>query len=88
LIGVCPHNENRQTCEHISRNKAGGCPSAVSPHAIRRSAITHHLDEGMPKELVSERCNVSPDTLAEHYDARDAEQKRNNRRRFVEDMRF
>lgn len=88
LIDTCPHGNNRATCEYVDRDQAGGCPSAVSPHAIRRSAITHHLDQGMPKELISERCNVSPDTLDEHYDARSEEQKRENRTRYIDDMRF
>lgn len=84
----CPHGNDRASCDYVSYDQAGGCPSAVSPHAIRRSAITHHLDEGVPKEIVSDRCNVSPDTLDEHYDVRDAEQKRTSRNPYIEDMRF
>jgi integrase len=88
LLDECPHGKEQKTCKHRSHERAGGCPSSVNPHAIRRSAITHQLDEGMPKDLVSERCNVSPDTLDEHYDARSEEQKRQNRTRYIDDMRF
>jgi integrase len=88
LLDDCPHDEDPSTCEYRSHNRAGGCPSAVSPHAIRRSAITTHLDSGMPKELVSERCNVSPDTLDEHYDARTEDQRRELRSKYVDEMRF
>ncbi|GAA0676251.1 tyrosine-type recombinase/integrase [Natronoarchaeum mannanilyticum] len=88
LMDDCPHGKDPKTCEFLSHNKAGGCPSAVSPHAIRRSAITAHLDQGIPKEIVSERASVSVDTLTEHYDVRSKEMARTTRQEYIDDLRF
>lgn len=65
--GECPHGRDQQECEaKQDYNKASHCPSSVSPHPIRRGAITHWLNEGHRKELISERMDVSVDTLDEH----------------------
>lgn len=88
LIDNCPHGEERSSCKYISRQQAGGCPSSVSPHAVRRSAITAALNQGIPKEIVSERASVNVDTLEEHYDNRSQEQARTTRQKYVEDLRF
>lgn len=86
LLRDCPHDEDEQTCVHLNnRDRAGSCPSARSPHTIRRSAITAHLDDGVPKEIVGERASVSVDTLEEHYDVRTAEQRRQNRLAYLRD---
>lgn len=88
LIDDCPHGFERESCEYVSRDRAGGCPSSISPHALRRSAITAHLDQGAPKEIVSERTAVNVDTLEEHYDNRTQEQARTTRAEYVDDLRF
>jgi len=46
------------------------CPSSVSPHAIRRGAITHHLNSDVPETAVGDRANVSLNVLENHYDQR------------------
>lgn len=78
----CPHDRDPETCE---ARGAGGypsrCPSARSPHAIRRGAITHHLNRDTPPETVSERMDVSLDVLYEHYDARTEREKMDVRRK-------
>jgi hypothetical protein len=56
----------------------------VKPHSIRRSAITYWLNEGHAKQLVSDRMDVSPDVIDQHYDARSAEEKREMRRDMFE----
>jgi site-specific recombinase XerD len=76
----CPHDREIDDCEAANYKYAGRCPSSVSPHDIRRSSISHWLDEGHRKELVSERMDVGTDTLDEHYDVRTEEQKRRLRR--------
>lgn len=58
----------------------------MSSHPIRRSAITHHLSEDVPKEIVSERMSVSTDVLDLHYDAHTKEEKRQNRERYLDDI--
>jgi integrase len=79
--GECPHNRNESDCTAAQEyNKSQQCPSSVPPHPIRRSAITAWLNDGYSKELLSDRMNVSTDTLEKHYDARTESEKRELRR--------
>jgi integrase len=78
--GECPHDRDQEICEGAEYSQAQRCPSSVSPHPIRRSAITAWLNEGHRKELVSDRMDVSTDTLEKHYDARTESEKRQLRR--------
>jgi len=75
----CPHGRDVDTCEATESNHYSACPSSVSPHPIRRSAIHHHLNSNVSKSIASERMAVSVDTLEEHYDARSREEKRQAR---------
>ncbi|WP_390884085.1 tyrosine-type recombinase/integrase [Halapricum hydrolyticum] len=84
--GACPHDQEVDACPYRSADKASQCPSSISPHALRRSAITSHLDRDVPKDIVSGRTNVSRKRLDQHYDARDEESKRQTRRRQLENM--
>jgi len=56
------------------------CEDAVSPHALRRGSITHHLRSDVPRPVVSERANVSADVLSKHYDETTLEEQMNMRR--------
>jgi len=79
--GHCPHDRVESVCDAASYyNKTQEWPSSVPPHTIRRSAITAWLNEGHPKELLSDRMNVGTDTLEKHYDARTESEKRELRR--------
>ena len=80
----CPIDRDIEGCEATEWDKAEKCPESVKPHSIRRSAITAWLNEGHSKELVSDRMDVSPDVLEEHYDQRTEEQKRELRRELFE----
>jgi site-specific recombinase XerD len=84
--GECPHNREIDSCEAMERNKASKCPSSVSPHAIRRGSITHHLSKDVPEKVVGDRMNVSLDVLEKHYDRRTEKQKSNQRRGYLEDV--
>lgn len=75
----CPYDRDIDDCEATDYDNYSKCPDSISSHPIRRSAITHHLDESVPKAIVSERMDVSPDTMETHYDARTLEDKRENR---------
>jgi site-specific recombinase XerD len=81
--GVCPHNEDPTSCEHRNHDKRAGCPSSIYPHAIRSGAITAHLNDDIPKEIVSERENVTEKVLDEHYDERTEEEKRKRREKYL-----
>jgi integrase len=80
----CPLGRDIEKCEATEWEHASDCPDSVRPHSIRRSAITAWLDEGHSKELVSDRMDVTPDVLEEHYDQRSEEQKRRLRRKMFE----
>lgn len=82
--GDCPHGRTISDCEAYSYNYAQRCPSSVSPHPLRRAAITNWLNEGHRKELIGDRMNVSPKTLDKHYDARTKGEKRELRREMFE----
>ncbi len=85
-LGECPHSRKIDSCEAMDdKNKAASkCPSSVSPHAIRRGSITHHLSQDVPEKVVSDRMNVGQDVLDKHYDRRSEEVKVEQRRGYLE----
>ena len=82
----CPHDRDLNECEATMVKKASRCPSSISPHPLRRSAITYHLNRDWPSEKVSERANVSGEVLDEHYDARTAADRRNSREKYIDSL--
>lgn len=86
--GDCPHSRDPDTCEATNdhRKQASKCPSSVSPHAIRRGSITHHLTNDIPDRVVSDRVNVSPDVIDDHYDERTEEVKVEQRRGYLNNL--
>lgn len=83
MVGDCPHDEDPKTCEFMSRETARDCPSSRSPHGVRRGSITSHLRDGTPREVVSDRMNVSPDVLDQHYDETTERERMRIRREFL-----
>ena len=78
--GSCPEGEEPESCPFTSYKRASECPASVSPHPIRRSAITYHLkEEGWRYEDASERFNVSVEVLKRHYDQTRKRDRRRNR---------
>lgn len=76
----CPHNRDSDECEAaVDPDQASGCPSSVTPHPIRRGYITHLLQAGVPVDVISDRCNVSPKVIELHYDVRSEEDKMQQR---------
>lgn len=84
FAGSCPHDRDIDDCEAIQYHSYSKCPDSISSHPIRRSSITHHLDSDVPKAIVSERMDVSEKVLDQHYDARNKEQKRQNRQGYLD----
>lgn len=83
----CPHDIDPEECD--ARGRGGypsKCPSSVGPHAIRRGAITHHLNKNVTPEVVSERCDVSLAVLYKHYDVRTDQEKMNVRKNSMGEM--
>lgn len=62
------------------------CPKSQSPHALRRGSITYHLKEDVPKQVVSDRTNVSPDVLDKHYNEMTHEEQMKQRRQYLENI--
>jgi len=58
----------------------------VSPHAVRRGAITHWLNSDVPEPVVSARVNVSTAVLDEHYDRRTERDKMEQRRKYLDQI--
>lgn len=86
--GECPHSQEIEDCEATDdrRKTASKCPSSVSPHAVRRGSITHHLTNDIPETVVSDRMNVSRDVLSKHYDERSEEVKVEQRREYLNNL--
>lgn len=77
----CPHDMDPEECDARSNNNLlSRCVSAVSPHPVRRGGICHQLKEGVPKDTICERADVSRKVLNKHYDLRTKEEARQQRR--------
>ncbi|RDZ38758.1 integrase [Haloferax sp. Atlit-47N] len=79
----CPHDRDPSTCENADISQASGCPSSMGPHAIRKGSITAFRDAGTPREVVSERGDVSEEVLEKHYDKANARDRMRRRREFI-----
>jgi site-specific recombinase XerD len=75
----CPHDRDPDDCEATMKKQASKCPSSMSAHPLRRSAITYHLNRDIPKEKISGRADVSVSVLDTHYDARTEDERAANR---------
>jgi integrase len=74
----CPAGRDIEDCEGTRHPEQ--CPLKRGPHAFRRSAISEHLREETPPEVVSERMNVSIGVLYKHYDVRTDREKMDARK--------
>lgn len=82
----CRHDRMVITCEGGDHDTASKCPSSISPHAIRRGSITHNLKNEVPDTVVSDRANVSPKVIDQHYDRRSQREKMEQRREYLTDL--
>lgn len=82
--GQCPHDVSMNDCEARGyAERPSDCPSIVSPHDIRRGAITHWLQNDVPAKVVGDRMNVTQDVMDKHYDRRSEEGKAEQRRKYL-----
>jgi len=82
--GDCPHGRELSACEATDNTSAGDCPPRFSTHPLRKWSIMNQLDAGVPKELLSDRVDVSVPVLDKHYDQRSEERKSRRRREVLE----
>ncbi|AXG07824.1 hypothetical protein DU500_16085 [Haloplanus rubicundus] len=80
----CPHDREIADCDAAQNAEAANCPSSFSTHPLRKWAIMSQLDAGLPKELLSDRVDVSVPVLDKHYDQRTEERKSRRRREALE----
>ncbi|WP_157224613.1 tyrosine-type recombinase/integrase [Natronococcus occultus] len=86
LVRNCPHEEDPETCEAAqTNNDACKCDSSESTHAIRRGSISWHLREETGKQTVSDRADVSPSVIDEHYSTLSDTEKADVRREQLPD---
>ena len=79
-------NECQCDVDEHSYDAVHECQDSVSPHALRRGSITHHLRSDVPRPVVSERANVSSEVLEEHYDETSLEEQMKLRRKHLNNI--
>jgi site-specific recombinase XerD len=82
----CPEGRTEKKCAAAdSADSAPKCPASEAPHAARHGYLTEMLREGVSKEVLSDRCDVSEEILEEVYDERTDEEKRKIRRSMLKE---
>ncbi len=82
----CPDSRNPENCQAAcSKDHASKCPASEAPHAARHGYLTEMRRQGVPKEVLSDRCDVSEEILEEVYDERSEEEKRELRRKVMKE---
>jgi site-specific recombinase XerD len=83
---TCPHDRALEDCEAAENKQAAKCPSSVASHAVRRGSITAHRKADIPKDIASDRMDVSGEVLEKHYDGRTEAERRRQRREYLNDI--
>lgn len=81
----CPHDREPEECEAAqSVDQGAKCPSSRSPHALRHGFISEGRREGIPLEVLSDQCDVSPETIKKHYDETDGKERLEARKEIID----
>lgn len=89
MIGKeCPHDRDPDSCDAAQPDGyASKCPSSRPPYALRHGYITHHVHDGLPMDLLADRCDTSEEIIEKHYDEGDDSDKRELRAELLEELR-
>ena len=83
----CPHDRNPKSCKASwNSDQASKCPSSRPPYALRHGYISRKLQQGLQVRTLSARCDVGEEVIEKHYDERTPEQRREFRRRQLEQL--
>jgi integrase len=86
MIGEeCPHDEDPDICEFRPTSSMSSCPSARSPHDVRKARVTKYRNDGVPRGVVSDRLDASEKVLDKHYDRASKREKADRRWRMIQD---
>lgn len=81
----CPHEKDPQTCEYTTFEKMSACPSARSPHDVRKARVTKYRNDNVPRGVVSDRLDASEQVLDKHYDRASKREKADRRWRLIQE---
>lgn len=85
--GECPHDRDIEECRAATdQTEASRCPSSMSPHTLRRGAVTYWLSREQPKHWVSSRADMSSQIIDRHYDGRDSKEQMEQRRGYLDNI--
>jgi integrase len=85
---ACPHGEVVEECAATqSKDAWSTCPSSHSSYSARHGHITQLRRLGLPKSVISERCDVSKEIIEMHYDERSEADRRKLQRELFEQIR-
>lgn len=77
IQGSCPDGLSPDEFDECRARKTSSdayqCPASKSPHAVRRGYLTSELDAGIPKPVLADRCDVTPQVIDDYYDKRSPE---------------
>ena len=79
----CPHDWEPDICEANSYNLACKCSSSLSPHPLRKGAITYSLNDETLKDVISDRMDVSREVLDKHYNKQSKDEQMETRRKYL-----
>lgn len=83
----CPHSRDLDDCTAAtSVDSASKCPSSHPPYSVRHGYLSQMRREGIPVNVLSERCDVSEQMLEKHYDERTEDEKRQLRRKLFDEI--
>jgi len=86
FIGVeCPHDRDPDSCEYATMEGMSKCPSARSPHDVRKARVTKYRNDGVPRGVVSDRLDASEQVLDKHYDRASKREKADRRWRMIQE---